>query len=295
MELKNLNTFMIVAEQNSFTKAAKILGYSQSTISFQIKQLEDEIGIPLFERIYHTLTLTEQGHKLLHTAHAINQKLDVYLQDINHNNSISGHVRLALADSLCVALVDKVFPDLHHNHPNITLFCDTAGTDDLLVRLNQNEADLVYVMDAPVHNTNYKTIQSEKVCTYFVCSPNHPLANTSHVSIEQLIEQPFLLTEKGMSYRRIFDEELAKKGLEVNPVFVSGDTYLICDLVAKDCGISLLPAYACQEMIDCGKVCKLKVDSALNPVVYAQLLVHRDKWISNALQTVIDCLCAYKL
>ena len=295
MELKNLNTFLVVAEQNSFTKAAKILGYSQSTISFQIKQLEDEIGMPLFERIYHTLSLTQQGLKLLHTAHSINQKLNTYMQDVKHENDIYGNARIALADSLCVAFMDRVFPDLHTNHPQITLFCDTAGTDDLLRRLNQNEADVVYVMDAPVYNTNYKTIKSSQVMTHFICSPDHPFATREHVSIQELIAEPFLLTEKDMSYRRIFDEELAKKSLEVKPVFVSGDTYLICDLVSKGCGIALLPAYACKEMIECGKVCEVKTEPCLQPIVYAQLLVHRDKWISNALQTVIDCLCTYEL
>ena len=295
MELKNLNTFMVVAEQNSFTKAAKILGYSQSTISFQIKQLEDEIGMPLFERIYHTLSLTQQGHKLLHTAHTINQKLSIYMQDVKHENDIYGNVRIALADSLCVAFMDRIFPTLHKDYPKITLFCDTAGTDDLLLRLNQNEADIIYVMDAPVYNTNYKTIKSDQVMTYFICSPNHPFANAEHVSIKELIEQPFLLTEKGMSYRRIFDEELAKKNLEVKPVFVSGNTHLICDLVSKGCGIALLPAYACKNMIDCGKVCEIKTEDYLKPIVYAQLLVHRDKWISNALQTVINYLCDYEL
>ena len=288
MELKNLHTFITVAELNSFTKAAKLLGYSQSTISFQIKQLEDEIGMPLFERIYHTLSLTEQGYKLLNAAHKIDQELATYLQDVQQVKSIAGNVRLALADSLCVALIDKVFPTLHEHYPNITLYCDTAGTDDLLARLNQNEADIVYVMDAPVNNINYKVLKSEKVRTYFICSPNHSLAHASSISIDQLIQQPFLLTEKGMSYRRIFDEQLAQNNLEINPVFVSGDTHLICDLVSKNCGISLLPEYACKEMIENGNVCQLDVDNELQPIVYAQLLVHRDKWISNSLQAVIQ-------
>ena len=71
MELRNLITFMGVVELGSFTKAAEQLGYSQSTVSFQIKQLEDELGCLLFERINHTITLTEKGHELLSYAHRI--------------------------------------------------------------------------------------------------------------------------------------------------------------------------------------------------------------------------------
>ena len=71
MDIKNLNTFILVAEMNSFTKAAEKLGYSQSTISFQIKQLEQELNSQLFERINHTVALTEKGREVLEYAHQI--------------------------------------------------------------------------------------------------------------------------------------------------------------------------------------------------------------------------------
>lgn len=63
MDIKNLITFIHVAELNSFTKTAETLGYSQSTISFQIKQLETELDVQLFDRINHTVVLTEKGRK----------------------------------------------------------------------------------------------------------------------------------------------------------------------------------------------------------------------------------------
>ena len=71
MDIKNLETFVMVNELKSFTQAAQRLGFTQSTVSFQIKQLENELGIPLFERISHTVTLTNEGQKLLPLAHQI--------------------------------------------------------------------------------------------------------------------------------------------------------------------------------------------------------------------------------
>ena len=71
MQLRNLITFIHVAELGSFTKAAEQLGYSQSTVSFQIKQLEEDLDCLLFERINHTITLTERGHELVSYAHRI--------------------------------------------------------------------------------------------------------------------------------------------------------------------------------------------------------------------------------
>ena len=76
MDIKNLTTFIYVAEMNSFTKAAQRLGYTQSTISFQIKQLENELNCQLFERINHSVSLTEKGRELLRYAHNVKKMTD---------------------------------------------------------------------------------------------------------------------------------------------------------------------------------------------------------------------------
>ena len=78
MQLHHLITFMHVAELGNFTKAADQLGYTQSTVSFQIKQLEEELGCLLFERINHTITLTEQGRDLVYYAHQIRALTDEF-------------------------------------------------------------------------------------------------------------------------------------------------------------------------------------------------------------------------
>ena len=83
MEIRNLMSFIQVAELNSFTKAADVLGYSQSTVSFQIKQLETELDCLLFERINHTITLTERGKELLSYAHKDLRKFRLYFYQSN--------------------------------------------------------------------------------------------------------------------------------------------------------------------------------------------------------------------
>ena len=92
MEIKNLITFVNVAEHNGFTKAAQVLGYTQSTVSFQIKQLEDELGCLLFERINHTITLTENGKQLMQYAHKIIGLSEELKQSVSASNEISGSI-----------------------------------------------------------------------------------------------------------------------------------------------------------------------------------------------------------
>ena len=90
MELRNLITFIHVAELGSFTKAAEQLGYSQSTISFQIKQLEDELDCLLFERINHTITLTERGHELVSYAHQVHTLTADFMENLKKEEECRG-------------------------------------------------------------------------------------------------------------------------------------------------------------------------------------------------------------
>ena len=99
MDLKNLATFIHVAELNSFTKAAAVLGYSQSTVSFQIRQLETELNAQLFERIDHTVALTEKGREVLNYAHRIRRMTMELTENMADQQELKGHIRLAMADS----------------------------------------------------------------------------------------------------------------------------------------------------------------------------------------------------
>ena len=139
MEIKNLDTFIQVAELSSFTKAADKLGYSQSTVSFQIKQLETELGAQLFERINHTVSLTERGKEILMYAHQI-LKLTREMENTSASeHALDGHIRIAMADSLCSWLMKENFRNFHKEYPGITLKIIAASTEEI-------EVDLVYTL-----------------------------------------------------------------------------------------------------------------------------------------------------
>ena len=131
MDLKNLISFIHVAEQNSFTKAAQTLGYSQSTISFQIKQLETELNSQLFERINHTVALTEKGKEVLEYAHQISKLTQELEETIQTKKDVKGHIRLAMADSLCDSFLGDGFLDFRKKYPDISLKIIAAGTEEM--------------------------------------------------------------------------------------------------------------------------------------------------------------------
>lgn len=288
MDSKNMNTFIQVAELHSFTKAAEKLGYTQSTVSFQIKQLESELGTTLFDRINHTITLTDQGRQLLETVHKINRLLRDFQMNLTDPSEISGHVKIVMATSLCSLIIGSVFPKLHSKYPGITLEIVAAGTEDMFRMLNQNEADLVYTLDSHIYNTNYYILAEKQISAHFVCSVEHPLAG-SVVPLEELVKEPFLLTERNMSYRKVLDEKLAAKSMEITPILESGSTSLITSLVLQNYGISFLPDYSTKPYLQEGKMAIIHV-SDLEVEVWTQLLIHRDKWASPQIKIVMDLL-----
>ena len=285
MDIKNLTTFIYVAELRSFTKAADRLGFSQSTVSFQIKQLETELSCQLFERINHTVHLTEKGREVLEYAHQIN-RMTRELKDSMKEEASSGYIRLAMADSLCTSLLSRDFLHFRKLYPNISLKIIAAGTEEMFRLMNHNEADAILTLDNHIYNTEYRILREEKVRTFFVAGAGTRIASASSLSIEELLLQPFILTEKGMSYRRLLEEKLAELSLEVQPVLEIGSTELICSLVEQGAGISFLPEYVIKDRVKAGTLVCLPV-SGLEIHVWKQLLYHRNKWVSPQMERVL--------
>lgn len=285
MDTKNLTTFIYVAELRSFTKAADRLGFSQSTVSFQIKQLETELSCQLFERINHTVHLTEKGREVLEYAHQIN-RMTRELKDSMKEEVSSGYIRLAMADSLCTSLLSRDFLRFRELYPNISLKIIAAGTEEMFRLMNHNEADAILTLDNHIYNTEYRILREEKVRTFFVAGAGTRIASASSLSIEELLLQPFILTEKGMSYRRLLEEKLAELSLEVQPVLEIGSTELICSLAEQGAGISFLPEYVIKDRVKAGTLVCLPV-SGLEIHVWKQLLYHRNKWVSPQMERVL--------
>ena len=289
MELKNLSTFVHVAELGSFSRAAERLGYSQPTISVQIRQLEEELGFRLFDRIGHAVRLTEKGHDTLlyaqQVCHICNQ---MTLAD-SGGAPRETLLRIATSDSLSGSLLQRCFSMIRKQHPGIRLTLLTAGTDDLLHLLDHNEADFICTLDSHVYNTSYRIAGEEKIGVHFVVGADHPLAAKAQLQKEDLPAQDFLLTEQGMSYRRLLDQHLAKYSLEIRPVLETGQANLICDLVRSGQGISFLPDYITEEAARGGHIKRLELEG-FQPDLWKQILYHRDKWISPSMDAVIQSL-----
>ncbi|MBR6551585.1 MAG: LysR family transcriptional regulator, partial [Clostridia bacterium] len=259
MELRNLITFIHVAELGSFTKAAEQLGYSQPSVSFQIKQLEDELGCLLFERINHTITLTEQGYELVERAHQVRGIIDDFKESMEEEKTLSGHIHVVTPDSVCEEMIQSHYIDFHNKFPDISIRFTTGDSGVLLNMLDHNEADVIITLDNHLYNKDYVIAKEQQLPMHFVANSNSKFANKKNLSIKDLINEPFILTENGQGYRRVFDRELAKKSLEISAVLEIGRTDIITSMLTQTDMISYLPDFVTKSLVDSGKLCYLDV------------------------------------
>lgn len=286
MELRNLITFIHVAELGSFSRAAKQLDYSQSTISFQIKQLEDELGCFLFERINHTITLTEKGRELVSYAHQIRALTDEFRENLEEEEC-KGYIHIVTPDSVCDGMISRNYMDFHQKYPHVSICFSTGDSGVMLDMLDHNEADVIITLDGHIYNKDYVIAKEEQIPMHFVANSNSEFAGVKNLSIKDIINEPFILTEHGQGYRRVFDKELAKKSMEISPILEIGRTDMITALIAQGDMLSFLPDFVTKNLVESGQLCYLDVCD-IEIEIWKQIIYHKNKWISKSLKTFID-------
>lgn len=288
MEIRNLISFVYVAEMNSFTKAAEELGYSQSTVSFQIKQLETELDCLLFERINHTITLTDKGEELLKYAHSINALTEGFMEKMNSPKHVAGAIHFVAPDSVCEEMLLSHYFDFHSKYPGVELKFTNADTGVMFDMLDSNEADVIITLDNHVYQKDYVIAMEQPVGMHFVASSRSRFKDVKNLSIRDIVDQPFILTERGMGYRRFLDKELAKKSMDITPVLEIGRTDIITKLLAQsEDSISYLPDFTTKEMVEAGRLVYLDVCD-MQTEVWKQLIYHKNKWLSRAMKAFLE-------
>ena len=287
MEIRSLKTFIQVAERCSFTKAAEALSYTQSTVSSQIKQLEKELNTQLFERINHNVSLTAEGRALLSRAQQIINLVDGLKVDTSAAEENEEPVRFAMAPSVCSVMMGATYLNFHKLFPKVLVKIIEADTDRMLEMLNRNDVDLVFLVDRREFSNDYVVVSEKKEAVHFVVSKDFELCKRKNINIEEVLKYPFYLSEKGLSYRRLFDEKLAERNLEISPVVEMGNAQLLLELAELGGGIAFLPEYLTRKSYNEGKIEYLDVND-FEIEIWRQLIYHKNKWISPGMKKVID-------
>ena len=282
MEIQEIISFITVADQKSFTKAADKLGYSKSSITIHIKNLENELNIQLIERLGKRITLTHQGEIFYQDAIAIIDRINEAKEHLSFNTELTGTLKLGTIDSLSTTKLPSYIERFHTLYPKAKIIIHTDTIQGLLNKLLSNDIDLAYLYDVRINDYSFHNESIRQSYSTFVCSNSHPFALKKRIELDDLKDTDLILTEKDASYRRTLDEELSKQNILLEPIFEAQSTEIILKLLSKNLGISYLPEYVITEHNDL-----ISLDSPYNAIMEEQLLYHKDKKTTREMKEMI--------
>ena len=286
MEIRQLMTFIRVVQFQSFTKAAQSLGYSQSAVTIQIKNLEHELGTHLLDRIGRQVSLTPQGERFLDYAYNIVNEMNRARMELNENKELTGSLRIGTVESLCFSELPPVLAEMHGRYPDVALQIKATSPEDALEMMDHNEIDLAYILDEPHYNNNWVKAMEAEEDIVFVCSPRFEITRQVEVRVTQLLKYPFLLTEKDASYHRKLDQMLASKDLLLRPFLEISNTEFIIKMLTMTEGVALLPYFTVDRHIREGTLALLDVKD-LKIRMHRQIFYHKEKWVTAEMEEFI--------
>ena len=287
MEFRELSTFLQVAKLQSFSKAAKVLGYSQAAVTIQIKQLEQELGVHLFDRLGKQTSLTHQGSVFYDHAASIMRDIAQAKDAVSHPQKLNGHLCIGTIESICASLFPSLLTEYHKLHPEVNISIRTDSPDQLLEQINGNQLDLVYFMDKRVYDVKWEKVLEEPEEIVFAATADHPLAQRSEpLSLDDVLSYPMVVTEKNASYRLILEQYLAAMGKSLQPYLEIGNTDFILQFLKQNTGITFLPRFTVEKAVSEGYLRILSVKK-FSIRTWRQILYHKDKWVTREMAEFI--------
>ncbi len=290
MEIKNLNSFLQVAMTQNFTKAASILGYSQSNISVHIQQLEEELGVPLFNRLTKKVTLTQYGEALIpYARQCLSTALEI--EGLFQNaDTITGNLRIGFTESTFECFFEKTITAFHEKYPQVGTEVTVDAASRLLKQLETNELDIVVLIGVPQRYNNICHHYRKKSDTFVVASVSHPLASTPDaISPTALQDMEFILTEDTSPYNISFHQFLLEKDIRIRSYIRLQSPEMIISLMQHGSYLSVLPDYAIQRAVAEGKLVQLHMpDYAGKQAI--QLLTHKNTVISPPMKEFLTLI-----
>ena len=231
MELRLLTTFLKVAQLQSFSKAAESLGYSQSAVTVQVQQLENELGVRLFDRIGKTVSITHYGQEFIPYARDVVSAAARAVSFTVQERDLTGTLRIGTIESIMTASFGEILPLYHEHCPHVNTQLIEGDTKTLSDMLMHNEVDLIYTLDDMGYDAQRIKLFECPQEIVIVASPKHPFAAAKQLKLADLVNEPFVLMPQFNSYRHQFDMELAHQKLSIRPFLELESTSMVMQLL----------------------------------------------------------------
>jgi DNA-binding transcriptional LysR family regulator len=263
MEIRQLKAFMAIADARTFTAAALRIHYTQAALSMQIKQLEREVGVPLFTRMPRRVVLTEAGERLLARAQHILREHDAALAEMAElAGAKRGRLRLGSASGMVSAdSLPAVLKKLKRAHPHAEVSVTSGTSEELVRKILAGELDAAFV-SLPVQARNVETELLSQDQLVAIASPRHALAHQRVVSAFALAGEKLILGERGGNTRRLIDEFFAEAGLKPTVAMELSRQAAIKNMVAADMGVGIVPLSVARDEVERGRLVRWWIEGA---------------------------------
>ena len=254
MNYKQCVIFREIAKTNNFTKAATNLFLTQSAVSHAIKDLEEEAGTQLFERLHRSVKLTPAGELLLREIQPIIEEfesVEARLPDLEKQPP--------LKIASCITYAQTELPQLLQrfsvNHPEAHFNVQVFPASESIARLETGEVDLAFI-EGKVQQASF---QAKKIADYRLCVVAALDFAEEQLSLPELLQRPLLLRERGSAVRESFESFVVLQGFKPFPIWESVDSQALVSAVKAGFGLSVLPYRLVKEELLLGKLTEVKI------------------------------------
>ncbi|CAI1594571.1 transcriptional regulator CynR [Serratia liquefaciens] len=287
MLLRHIRYFLAVAEQGNFTRAAEALHVSQPTLSQQIKQLEENLGTPLFDRSGRTVRLTDAGMAWMRYARLALQDLEAGTRAIHDVATLErGNLRLAMTPTFTAYLVGPVIDAFYRQYPGVSVSIHEMTQDRIEALLAEDRLDVGIAFS----QAQSVDIVAEELFTEslnMMVGAEHPLVQQREPLSAQVFEQqPLVLLSEDFATRQFIDDYCRRQGIRPRVAMEANAIGAIIEIVRRGQLATLLPAAVAQENLQLHPVRLTDV----MPARRAVLLQRKDAYRSAASRAFIEVL-----
>ena len=272
LTLRQLKVFEAVARHLNYTRAAEELFLSQPAVSMQVKQLESQLGVALFEQLGKRIHLTEAGNEVLNYARTVTQQLDELEGVLNRIKGLSGgRLRISVATTANY-FIPTLLGTFSRRYPDVTISLDVTNRETLLRQLAENTVDLV-IMGQPPAEADVEADGFMENPLVIVAPPDHPLAREKKISLDRLQDEVFLVREPGSGTRIAMERFFTARGMQLKTGMEVGSNEAIKQSVQAGLGLGLLSRVTIEQELALKRLVVL--DVADFPIMRHWYVVHR--------------------
>lgn len=272
LTLRQLRVFEAVARHLNYTRAAQELFLTQPAVSMQVKQLEDQLGVALFEQLGKRIHLTEAGQEVLGYARTVTQQLDELEAVLNRMKGLSGgKLRISVATTANY-FIPTLLGTFSRRYPDVTVSLDVTNRETLLRQLAENAVDLV-IMGQPPAELDVEAQAFMENPLVVVAPPDHPLARQKGIPLKRLQEEVFLVREPGSGTRSAMERFFAERGMRLKTGMEVGSNEAIKQSVQAGLGLGLLSRATIEQELALKRLVVLGIEDF--PIMRHWYVVHR--------------------